>query len=152
MYRKQSCNGGYSCVACSHGKGFAVDHAKYSNKWRASLTRGSDDEMPIKKPEGASGLSGPARGARTSDEWILYPTLLEFLTEAQYEDGSNRELPTLLVFSEGGAWKGCLGDRDNDRNAFISSASITGLLVIFEEKLKESSLDWRPKGGKGKRK
>lgn len=140
-----------NCLACELQAGPASDHSRWVNEYHQGLTVRSYNGMAISKPAGAASVSGSSVGARQGDDWVLYPYLMEFLVEAVYEDGSARELPTLLLFAEGGSWKGCLNDRDNDRNAFVASASLTGLLAVIDAKLKESSLEWRAKGAKGKK-
>lgn len=145
------CRAWRSCPLCQLGDVGAYHGDRQNRKPRIVCLRGRDD-MPIKKPEVSGAHPQSSVGARDGDEWVLYPNLLEFLTESKYEDGSARELATLLVFWQDGTWKGCLNDRDVNRNTFVSSGSIAGLLAVLEEKLSTSSVEWRSSGGKGRRK
>lgn len=108
--------------------------------------------MPIPRPgQGQSpgaAMTALVRCALTE----RLPSLIEFLSLPQYEDGTPRELPTLTVFCEPGCLKAALNDRDGGRVAFVTAVSLEGLLVALEEGLAFSSLDWRPsRSGKSRR-
>jgi len=72
-----------------------------------------------------------------------FPQLIEFLVATRYEDGSPRVLPSLTIFYDAAALKACLNDRDQGLVAFISAASLTGLLEALEAGLSDDTLDWR---------
>lgn len=136
------------CIAGDVGS----DHWKRLFRPRAQdiiCIRGRYD-MPIKKPQPTQATGGVPGGARTGDDWVLYPTLMEFLSEDRYDDGSPRRTATVTLFADAGTVKGSLNDRDLDRVAFVSAESLAALLVILEAKLSESSLDWRDNQGKGR--
>lgn len=74
----------------------------------------------------------------------LFPHLVEYLSTAAWEDGSPRELSTLLVFLDGHRWKVCLNDRATARVCFVSGADPEEALSNLEEGLAKDSVDWRP--------
>jgi hypothetical protein len=71
------------------------------------------------------------------------PALLEHLSVAQWEDGSERETSTLLVFTEDGTWKACLNDRSHDRTAWAAGRSLVGLLLGLEAAVAAGTVEWR---------
>lgn len=100
--------------------------------------------MPVRKPDvNRQSPAGEAALVRDSLAERL-PTLIEFLTERQYEDQSPRELPTLTLFAESGVLKAALNDRDTGRVAFVTGASLLAVLEALEEGLVFGNLDWRP--------
>lgn len=72
-----------------------------------------------------------------------YPTLIAFVTQQKWEDGTARSLGTLSVSAGDGSWKLCLNDRDSGEFAFVSGKSLTELLTTAEKLLDEMRLDWR---------
>lgn len=85
-----------------------------------------------------------------------YPALSEWLSAQQYPDGAARETSTLLVFIEGGTYKGCVNDRDNARGLWAACGSFEGLLETLEGHLQAGTGEWRQsgprQGTRGKRK
>lgn len=113
--------------------------------------------MAMKKPPGMT-PGGPIDAGRASDASMgkSFPNLVEQLTEDRWEDGTAREVATLLVLCEDGAWKACLSDRAMQRKAWVSAQSFMGLLGALETGLEGEGLAWRkavpwtPQGGKRK--
>jgi hypothetical protein len=81
-----------------------------------------------------------------------YPALSEYMALSKWEDGTERETATLLLFLERGRLTACVTDRDANRVAFVSSGSLESLLECLETGLQDSSLDWRERKGGGRRK
>lgn len=73
-----------------------------------------------------------------------YPTLYEYLSSAVYSDNSKRKTATLLVFVELGMCKVCLGDRDLQRQCFVSARTLNEALSVLDDQLHTDSVDWRP--------
>lgn len=107
--------------------------------------------MPISKPSGSGG--GGGRSAAPLGGWLkeLTPTLLEYLSETQYDDGSPRQTATLTVFVETGVVKLCLNDRDLGRTAWVTSDSLENAIAAMEGRLADGSADWRSTSGGGRR-
>lgn len=100
-------------------------------------------------------LKKPQSGTAASDtEWAkLYPAITEYMTLIIDDDKKPRQPSTLYIFAEGGVWKACLGDRDNDLSLWASGETIAELLESLEALLEADSPPWRMKGkrqGKGK--
>lgn len=139
------------CPLCEAGILGIVNHKAELHRRAVELKEKGDESMGIERPAVAPGSQGANGTARHGDDWVLYPALLEFLTETRYTDGSSRRTGTITVFSDGGQVKASLNDRDLDRVAFVSATSLAGLLVILEEKLATSSADWRSPQPSGRR-
>lgn len=77
-----------------------------------------------------------------------YPNLTGYLTQVKFENGQVRVSSTLLIFSDGESVTLCLNDRHNNRTAFISGATMEGMMDDLEEGLDSGTLDWKTKGSK----
>jgi hypothetical protein len=64
------------------------------------------------------------------------PTLTEFMSLDQWEDGASRVRGTIRLMIEDDVWKACLNNLDESSYAFLSSRTLTGLLEA-------QSVDWR---------
>lgn len=82
----------------------------------------------------------------------LTPTLLEYLRDEQYADGTPRERATLTVFVEGGLCKVCLNDRQEGATAWASAGSLEDVLSLLEDRLAKGSAEWRRSQPYAKRK
>lgn len=86
----------------------------------------------------------------TPDDLEEFPTLWEHLSCLQYPDGSKRETSCLVIVAEGGTWKGCLSDKDNERSLWRTSDSLLGLLIALEQAATlDDPREWR--GGQRKK-
>lgn len=72
-----------------------------------------------------------------------YPLLTEYLISRQFEDGSERETSTLLVFASEGVWKVCLNDRAEQRALWASGASYADAIAALEKLLDSGAETWR---------
>jgi hypothetical protein len=109
--------------------------------------------MPLKKPAvPSSGGGSSSSTVSTGTLLTLFPTLLEFLAQPTWEDGSPRALGTLIVFVDGSTWKACLKDKESRTVCFVSSLDLDDLFLAIETGLTGSSLDWRPDKPQGARK
>lgn len=150
----RQCKRWKDCPLCRSGVVGIVNHTQELHRRRMELGRKGNETMPLKKPDPVAADGGVPQRARKGDEWVLYPTLMEYLAEDRYEDGSPRRTATLLIFFDQGEWKGCLNDRDTDRVAFVTATCPTAILVVLEDKLASSSIEWRAakRPGQAKRK
>jgi len=100
--------------------------------------------MLAKRRTIAAQLQGATRGAVDEVAEKLYPVLLEFLTSTVWGEDKTARVPgTLLLFTEAGAFKAMLRDRDDPGVAFVTSGSLDGLLAALEAGLASGGLDWR---------
>jgi hypothetical protein len=72
------------------------------------------------------------------------PALASFLTDTVWEDGSPRQVGSMLVVAEDGLWKAWLNDRGNGVTAWVSALTWGELFVQVETGLEADSLGWRP--------
>jgi len=89
-------------------------------------------------PSSASGASFVDVEFQTS-----YPALSEYLTSAQYPDGTARQLATLTIFREDGFWKACLNEKDQGLVLFVAEGRFGTLLEALELLLQEDHPPWR---------
>lgn len=99
-----------------------------------------------------AGAAG-AGGVTDQSDW---PLILEYLTAAQYPDGSPRELSALIVVADAGGWRVCLSDKDNGRTLWKTGRSLLDTLQAVEMAVaEEDPQSWRQsaaaKGAKKKR-
>jgi len=150
MVNLRQCRDWRFCPLCNAGIIGIINHkAELHLRWLGLQEKGYD-EMGIKRPatvEGAPGISG---ASRDGNDWVLYPTIMEWLTEEKYEDGKPRVTSSITLFAGEGLVKASFNDRDFNRVAFVTAKTFEELLAIIEAKLTESSLDWRPSQGKGR--
>ena len=97
---------------------------------------------------------GGAKAPFPDEGWVKrYPTLCEYLSHLEYDDGSKRELSTLTVKEQDGRVLLSLNDRDTDSTAYISGENVGAALAALEKALVAGNADWRKwKGGGGKKK
>lgn len=112
----------------------------------------SETTAMLRKPSGP--VSGSTAPADTLSPGVMscWPLLWEFLITPSYDDGSRRQLPTLMLFLHDGRLTGALNDRDNGRSVFVSGISPNDVLDALEMGLKDDSLVWRPNGKAPQRK
>jgi hypothetical protein len=73
------------------------------------------------------------------------PSLIEFLSQSTWEDGTSRQTGTLTVMVHDGVLKAAVNDRESSSSAFVSGKSFTSLLKAVDKGLAEGSLDFRVK-------
>ena len=111
--------------------------------------------MPLRKPCSSSEKGSTMPIAPSLGTWgKKHPVVCEFLSSVTWEDGSSRELGSLILFfdREDGRWKACLSCKATARVAFVSGADPEDALSNAEKGLAADRLDWRPqrdrRGGK----
>ena len=77
-----------------------------------------------------------------------WPSLWQYMVDASWEDGSVRELATLLLFVDQDQAKACLNDKGTGRVAFVAAASPLEALDRLEGQLNSQTVDWRPSASK----
>lgn len=99
-------------------------------------------EMTMKKPEQQQ--REKSVGISTEDKFAKkFPTIVEYLTTDQWEDGSDRELSSLSMFVEDGKWKAAINDKAMKRSCYVTAESFDDALGRIEKALATSSADWR---------
>lgn len=108
--------------------------------------------MPLKKPSVTSGQSSTMPNGESLGTWgKRYPAVCEFLSASVWEDGSSRELGSLILFwaREDGYWRVCLNCKDSSRVCFVSGDSPEAALANAQKGLESDRLDWRASKGPG---
>lgn len=140
----------YLCEANRRRRSAHSGHRYYKAGWSFQNGRSS---MGLSRPAAIAAGSGGVGLSGVTSVAVDVPKLVEYCTEECWDDGSPRETATVLVFSEGGMWKGCINDRALARKGWASGATLEALLIAFEAGLVSGALDWRAdQGAKPKRK
>jgi hypothetical protein len=109
----------------------------------------------MKKPDVINSKSGAAgrvcQAPGDSKMRRELPLLFEFLTETRWEDGTERQPGTMILFCEQGRFKACLNDKELQRVAFCTAETLEGLLEACNEGFGDDGHDWRASGGKWKK-
>lgn len=84
-----------------------------------------------------------ARSARDEVLFGWLPTVHEWLTETQWDDGKPRKTTTLMVVVENGRWKLWVHDRDSKKSAWVTADAWEALWEVLERSLKDDDLEWR---------
>jgi len=71
------------------------------------------------------------------------PNLFAYLTDDMWEDGTERETSTLLIFEDGGVLKAWLNDRALHRSLWVAGATLQGLLDALNEAVVDPAAGWR---------
>lgn len=100
--------------------------------------------MALKRPSGPRSESGSGVLVIDPGPFSQYPLTWEFMTALVYEDGSRRQLPTLMLFLHDGRLTAALNDRDVGQTAFVSGTSVLDVLGALEGGLEADALQWRP--------
>jgi hypothetical protein len=90
-----------------------------------------------RKSAGESGYDG------SSEDAARWPTLVEFLSLARYDDGSSRDLGTLRILVEGGRLKVCFNDNASGRFGFAALHGLEDVVDALEGLLAADRVDWR---------
>lgn len=72
-----------------------------------------------------------------------FESLSAYLFDLTWDDGSPRQLATLLLFSEEGRVKLFLKDRALKRGAWVTGSSLTQALESLDAQLAEDTADWK---------
>jgi len=85
--------------------------------------------------------------------WVKrFPSLCEYLSHMEYDDGSKRELSTVTIREQDGRVLVALNDKDTSATAYISGEDVLGALQALEKALVAGTADWRRWQGGAKKK
>lgn len=107
----------------------------------------------MKKPDKAAGASVNAPDAIDAGFRKKYPTLLAYLSDETWDDGTDRETSTITIRVDGGLLQVSVNDRALRQSVYCTSQGLHEALGLLEEALVKGTVTWRPwSGGKGKKK
>ena len=120
---------------------------------KAPATRKRRWYVPIsRKASSDGGGAAGGRGAAADPDLAREcPGVLEYLTLTTFSDGSEREVATLLVFSEEGLWKACLNDRAEGCSLWATGSTLFEALGAMDAMLTQGTASWRRSGQARKR-
>ena len=142
MSTSRTCNLDWcgKCYENIRGRAAHRGHRSY----RSARPPSSAGSSGMKRPSGPASVQGSPGGVMVDSGFArMYPVLASQLSETSWDDGSSREVSTLLLFVEGGRWKACLSERSTGRVGFLSQDTLAGLLISLEGHLVAEDLDWR---------
>jgi len=96
----------------------------------------------------ARALSRGAEAAAGRD-WVdlefqkCRPILYAFMTDTEGVQGASREPASLLVFRDGGSFKGCLIEKQAHLRLFAEGPTLESMLDCMEARLQADPVDWR---------
>lgn len=132
--------------------GLAVAHVEQLRSLKASGVSQWEAFKMLKKPSKGSGTL-PAIPSVGWDEWSRQlPNLYAFLTQTEWDEGEVRETGALLIFSDAGALKAMLKDKDQGRCLWVTGSSLKQLLEVADAKVIDDHADWREDKQAGKKK
>lgn len=139
------------CILCYQGRKGKAFHRGHAYHSRRACTRKVGVTVGMKKPEALTQpklLGVPAASDDVAGKMI--PSLVEWLTEVVWDDGSKRQTGTVMVLAEDGVFKAWLNDRAMNRSCWLSAESLEALLVRVEDTLACGKGEWRVNKKQGK--
>lgn len=102
----------------------------------------------MKKPE--KSVKGRSSKSWPDGAWLdMYPCLVEHISDETWEDGSPREVSTLVIRGQDGRVLGALNDRETKCSLYRSGDTVGEVLEALEKVLEDGIGDWRSWSGKG---
>lgn len=97
---------------------------------------------------GGDGPGGKPVGGEFSARWAA---IWEYIAEDKWEDGKARQTSTLQLFTDRGACKVCLKDRDQGVNCWVTGRDPFEALDALESVLRSGTAEWVPDAFKKRR-
>jgi len=124
-----------------------VDAIPWSKRYRFLLAKQNyrkpfrTDEMKRREAvaPGTTAIAGV-----TDAKWAKqYPTLWEYMTTLNYEDGGAREVSKLSIFVENGVMKAALNDPTPRASVYVAGDTVDAALKALELALASPACEWR---------
>lgn len=100
-------------------------------------------ELMLKRSDVVVPMQGQVRQAVDTVTPERWPVLYHYLTQTTWDDGSPRELASLLVFVDAGTWKAMCKDKDSGRCLWVAAPTFSALWDVMEAALGDPHADWR---------
>lgn len=97
----------------------------------------------MKRPSQASVAAQANTGCPDPELLRMYPCIVAYLTDGQWEDKKPRELSSLTVSIAGGMVQVGLNDKALSRSAYTSAGMLDEALQLMEDALREEVIQWR---------
>ncbi len=144
-------NEGEPCYYCLEGvrqRRYYPGHRGYRDGIKTSPWRASIMQRRRERDQESGKQQLAALGFAFSQE---FPSLFEHLSDTTFDDGSERETSTVLLFVDGGQWKACLHDRQEGLSLWVSGATYGDVMSALEADLAAGGGSWRSDRGKKSR-
>lgn len=79
----------------------------------------------------------------TADDAARWPSIVEFVSVAEWPDGERRIPGSLVLFVEDGRVKACLNDKDQGAVCFVAARGLMEVMDAAETILCNGTGDWR---------
>jgi len=101
-------------------------------------------QRPTPKQEAAAAATG------CTDEQLAkkFPTVVSYLTDTKYDDGSSREPSSFTVTCSAGGVQVALNDKELKQSLYSTSGTLQDALKLMEKALIDGIDAWRPWGRK----
>jgi len=96
-----------------------------------------------KRSQPAAGEPSELKLVEDDGFYARWPHVFDFLTQLRWEDGTPRQVGTVVLFVEDGKPKACLSDKDADEVCFVTGGGFLEALDLAEAGLGMDKLDWR---------
>jgi len=106
----------------------------------------------MKRPTKAQ--SDAAADCGSTDEGFAkrHPQLVQYMTDAKYDDGTPRELSSFTVTMTSGGVQVALNDKEERQSMYSTAGTLAEALKLLEKALADGVDAWRPwKNAKGKK-
>jgi len=105
---------------------------------------GPIERFIVRKPVDLNGSPSTSSGACPDEGWKKkYPTIVEYLTCGEWEEGGKRELSNLTVSIGDGCFLLALNDKECHRSLYTQAESLTEGLRLMEGVLAGGKAPWR---------
>lgn len=140
------CNG--PCLCCA-----------VNQHWRDSHPSSDDVSTVIAHHKGVFSMALPKRpapnniGPKPGEEWTDpefkadFPNIHAFLYDITYADKTPRATGTINLFTQFGALKAAVNDKDRQLVAFVTAPTWEELIVTIDMGIGDDSLDWKAMKG-----
>lgn len=101
------------------------------------------EDATMRKPESASSPTGEKPfDPKMCEVFEHYPKIAEFLTDTQYDDGTERKLSSLKITAQDGNMRVALDDHDLKQSIYTVGDDLLTCLQLMEGALQSDSVRW----------
>jgi len=133
------------CLCCARVKLDSVVAACLSGYIHSTTDDEGEDVMALERRTGPVGMGGAKLPQWKEDDFSVdHPSLVSFLKDDKWSDGTPRVTGTISLFVQEGALKAAINDKDRGVVGFISAPAFYELLFAIDQGIEHDSIEWRP--------